>query len=397
MGSRGALLLDNRQFSHIRAFPAVTVDTTGAGDAFNGALAASLAAGNSLVQAATWASAFASLAVELEGASICLNLNRQTHDSVPSELRKNNMKTINGIVPVMLTPFAADERIDYPALAKLIDWYLEKGVDALFAVCQSSEMQFLSLEERVELARFVVQRVNGRIPVIASGHISDDIEAQKAELLAMAQTGIDALVLVTNHLDPRNEGSDVFYAVLNTLLETLPASLPLGLYECPAPYRRLLTDDEFTWCANSGRFVVLKDVSCDLPTVERRVRLAQGTPLNVINANAAIAWPAILAGSQGFSGVFTNFHPELYSWLWREGKNQRALADELAIFLSLGAVSETLGYPKNAKIYHQRLGTFDSITCRVNKDDVLNKYWGLTVILDQIRAGTEQWRQRIVG
>ncbi|KII65021.1 Ribokinase [Thelohanellus kitauei] len=69
MGSRGALLLDNRQFSHIRAFPAVTVDTTGAGDAFNGALAASLAAGNSLVQAATWASAFASLAVELEGAS----------------------------------------------------------------------------------------------------------------------------------------------------------------------------------------------------------------------------------------------------------------------------------------------------------------------------------------
>ncbi len=213
------------------------------------------------------------------------------------------MKKINGIVPVMLTPFSADDRIDYPALTKLIDWYLEKGVDALFAVCQSSEMQFLSLVERIELARFVVQHVNGRIPVIASGHISDAIEAQKSELLAMAQTGIDALVLVTNHLDPRNEGSNVFYATLNTLLETLPVSLPLGLYECPAPYRRLLTDDEFAYCANSGRFVVLKDVSCDLPTVERRVSLAQGTPLNVINANAAIAWPAILAGSQGFSGV----------------------------------------------------------------------------------------------
>jgi dihydrodipicolinate synthase/N-acetylneuraminate lyase len=89
------------------------------------------------------------------------------------------------------------------------------------------------------------------------------------------------------------------FATLNTLLDALPKELPLGLYECPAPYRRLLTDDEFSWCANSGRFVVLKDVSCDLPTVERRVKLAQGTPLNVINANAAIAWPAILAGSQG--------------------------------------------------------------------------------------------------
>lgn len=305
------------------------------------------------------------------------------------------MKTINGIVPVMLTPFAADEQIDYPALAKLIDWYLEKGVDALFAVCQSSEMQFLSLQERVELARFVVQHVDGRIPVIASGHISDDIAAQKEELLAMAQTNIDALVLVTNHLDPRNEGSETFFATLNALLDTLPKELPLGLYECPAPYRRLLTDDEFSWCANSGRFVVLKDVSCDLPTVERRVKLAQGTPLNVINANAAIAWPAILAGSQGFSGVFTNFHPELYSWLWHNGKTQRALADELAIFLSLGAVTETLGYPKNAKIYHQRLGTFDDVTCRVNKDDVLTKFWGLTVILDQIRAGTELWQTRL--
>ncbi|ORJ50422.1 dihydrodipicolinate synthase family protein [Kluyvera intermedia] len=305
------------------------------------------------------------------------------------------MKTINGIVPVMLTPFTADEQIDYPALAKLIDWYLEKGVDALFAVCQSSEMQFLSLQERVELARFVVQHVDGRIPVIASGHISDDIEAQKEELLAMAQTNIDALVLVTNHLDPRNEGSETFFATLNTLLDTLPKELPLGLYECPAPYRRLLTDDEFSWCANSGRFVVLKDVSCDLPTVERRVKLAQGTPLNVINANAAIAWPAILAGSQGFSGVFTNFHPELYSWLWHHGKTQRELAEELAIFLSLGAVTETLGYPKNAKIYHQRLGTFDDVTCRVNKDDVLTKFWGLTVILDQIRAGTELWQTRL--
>jgi hypothetical protein len=100
-------------------------------------------------------------------------------------------------------------------------------------------------------------------------------------------------------------------------------------------------------------------------------------------------------GFTGFSGVFTNFHPELYSWLWHHGKTQRELADELAIFLSLGAVTETLGYPKNAKIYHQRLGTFDDVTCRVNKDDVLTKFWGLTVILDQIRAGTELWQTRL--
>jgi len=69
MVSRGALLLDGNQFQHIPAFPALRVDTTGAGDAFNGALASSIATGQSLIQAATYASAFASLAVEREGAS----------------------------------------------------------------------------------------------------------------------------------------------------------------------------------------------------------------------------------------------------------------------------------------------------------------------------------------
>ena len=305
------------------------------------------------------------------------------------------MKKIEGIVPVMLTPFTDQNAVDYPGLANLIDWYLAHQVDALFAVCQSSEMQFLSLQERVEVARFVVDHVQGRVPVIASGHISDDIDAQVSELSAMAETGIDALVLVTNHLDAHNTGSAAFFATLNTLLDALPKTLPLGLYECPAPYRRLLSDEELTYCANSGRFVVLKDVSCDLETVTRRVQLVKDTPLNIINANAAIAFPAMKAGSRGFSGVFTNFHPELYVWLYHHHQQNPALADELADFLSLAAVTETLGYPKNAKIYHQRRGTFNSIHCRVNKDDVLEKFWGLTVILDQIRHGTEHYQKKI--
>lgn len=307
------------------------------------------------------------------------------------------MKQIEGIVPVMLTPFNTDNQIDYPGMAQLIEWYLQQGVDALFAVCQSSEMQFLSLQERVELAQFVVKQVAGRVPVIASGHISDAIDQQIEELTAMAATGIDALVLVTNHLNAKNEGSAVFFSTLNTLLDALPAAMPLGLYECPAPYRRLLSDEEFSFCANSGRFVVLKDVSCDLPTVKKRVQLASGTPLNIINANAAIAWPAMQAGSKGFSGVFTNFHPELYHWLYHKGAQQPELAHELSLFLSLSAVTETLGYPKNAKIYHQRLGTFSNEFCRVNKDDVLEKFWGLSALLDQIHQGTTLWNRKIAG
>lgn len=69
LGSRGLLLFDRGGFTHVPAFPARPVDTTGAGDAFNGAFAAALAEGQNLLQACEYAAAFASLAVERAGAS----------------------------------------------------------------------------------------------------------------------------------------------------------------------------------------------------------------------------------------------------------------------------------------------------------------------------------------
>jgi 4-hydroxy-tetrahydrodipicolinate synthase len=297
----------------------------------------------------------------------------------------------------MLTPFFDDGKIDYDGLERLIEWYLAHGADALFAVCQSSEMLFLSLEERVALARFVVEKTRGRVPVVASGHVSDDIQTQIEELTAMSRVGADALILVTNHLDPKKSGSEQFKSSLATLLDRLPKEIPLGLYECPAPYRRLLTDDELKICAESGRFILLKDVSCDLATVKRRVALTAGSPLRILNANAAIAWDAMKAGAPGFNGVFANIHPDLYKWLYVSSAKHPALAKELATFLVLAAVSESLGYPALAKIYHQRIGTFASIRCRVIDYDVRERFWALDAVIDKIVDGTEYFRAKIAA
>lgn len=302
---------------------------------------------------------------------------------------------IEGIVPVMLTPFNDAGKIDFPSVERLIEWYLAHGCDALFAVAQSSEMQWLSLEERTQLARHVVEYVAERVPVVVSGHISDDLDTQVHELNAMAGSGADAVVLVTNHLDPQREGSHVLLANLHALLDRLPTDLPLGLYECPAPYRRLLSDEELQACVDSQRFIMLKDVSCDLQVVKRRVALAQGSSLRILNANAAIAWDAMQAGAAGFNGVFTNFHPDLYRWLRLQGTHHPQLAEELATFLVLAATTEGMGYPALAKIYHQRLGTFDSIRCRVIDYDVRERFWALDAVLDKIVAGTEHFRARI--
>ena len=297
----------------------------------------------------------------------------------------------------MLTPFTEEGTIDYQGLENLIEWYIANGSDSLFAVCQSSEMQFLSLDERVALAAFVKKAAAGRVPVIASGHISESLDDQLAELTAIAATGVDGMVLVTNRLDARQEGGNKFIDDLAWLLDRLPKEMPLGLYECPAPYRRLLTDDELTFCAHSGRFVILKDVSCDLETVKRRVTLTRGTPLAIVNANAAIAYEAMKAGSRGFTGVFTNFHPDLYKWLMTEHASDPALADELSVYLALSAMAEPMGYPKLAKLYHQRLGTFSCTDSRAVTFDIHEKFWALEALIDKIVEGTEHFRIRIAA
>jgi len=306
-------------------------------------------------------------------------------------------KKIEGIVPVMITPFTENDSIDYESLEALIEWYISHGADALFAVCQSSEMQYLSLQEKSELAKFVVRTVKGRVPVVTSGHTSDDPYGQLEELKVAVDSGADGIVLVSNHLDPGRKGTDTFIGNLKWLLERLPSDLPLGIYECPAPYRRLISDEELKVLADSGRFSFMKDVSCDLPTVQRRVAITKKSGMAILNANAAIAWDAMKAGSRGFNGVSTNFHPDLYKWLYCSSQDHPALAQELATFLVLAACTEAYGYPVLAKMYHKRLGNFKAIGSRTFPYDVHEKVWGVEAILDKLIEGTEAYRKKIAN
>lgn len=309
--------------------------------------------------------------------------------------RKSSPMSVSGIFPVMITPFTDDDRIDWDGYARLIEWYLDHGAQGLFAVCQSSEMQHLTLEERRDLARFTVAQVAGRVPVVASGHVSDGHDAQLEELAAVAGTGVDAVVLVTNRLAVQGDEPGIWRTRLEALLSALPSDTRYGLYECPAPYRRLLSDDELEFCAQDGRFDFLKDVACDLGVVRRRLALTRGTPLAINNANAAIAWPVMQAGGQGFSGVMNNFHPDLYRWLYEHGDAHPALAAELDNFLVLAAMCEPFGYPKLAKVYHARIGTFAGLHSRTVNYDLAERHWAIDAVLDQIVTGADRFRSRI--
>jgi 4-hydroxy-tetrahydrodipicolinate synthase len=260
----------------------------------------------------------------------------------------------DGVWPTMVTPFTEEGRLDFHALQAQVDWYLDRHVDGLFAVCQSSEMFFLSLAERVALAQAVVKRVGGRVEVIASGHISDDLADQVDEVRRVADTGVDAVVLVTNRFAREGEGDDVWIAHLERFLAMVPDTIALGFYECPYPYKRVLTPETLSWCVETGRFIFLKDTCCDLRQIQAKLAVSGG--IKLYNANAATLLGSLQAGAAGYSGVMGNFHPHLYAWMCRNWQHDAEGAARLQAFLGVSSALEARAYPVCAKYYLQLEG-----------------------------------------
>ena len=260
---------------------------------------------------------------------------------------KNNFP--GGVWPTMITPLTTDNKVDYNALKTLIEWYIKEGVSGLFSVCQSSEMFLLSLEERISIASFVKEKAAGRVPVIASGHISDSYENQVLEVNEIAKTGVDAVILITNRLAKENEGDEIWIENLKKLIDTVPIDIPLGFYEYPYPYKREMSPFTIKWCADNGRFFFLKDTSCDIDKIKEKLKVIEGTNFKLYNANTATLLESLKIGAAGYSGIMANFQSSLYAWLCNNYNDEKAekLSDELTIC----ALIERQIYPVNAKYY----------------------------------------------
>lgn len=301
-----------------------------------------------------------------------------------------------GVYPTMITPYTKDGAVDYEAAKQLVTWYGQQGCNGIFAVCQSSEMFYLSLKERVKLAETTVQAVKESgyaMSVVASGHISEDIEAQAEEITAIAQTGVDSVVLVSNRLDLHHDGDKVWIKNAEALLSKIPADVKLGIYECPYPYKRLLTEEIFRWCLSTGRFSFIKDTCCDPDLLQERLTLLKGTPIEIFNANAQTLLQSMQQGAAGYSGVMANFHPDLYVWLTEHWKEQPQLAEEVQAFLCLAAFTESMAYPVTAKYYQSQYGVPMELHSRSRDPKELSNYQKLVV--EQLRLMEEKLRAKL--
>ena len=278
-----------------------------------------------------------------------------------------NFQVQKGVYPTMVTPYK-DGEIDYSAVEALVEWYWKQGCDGIFAACQSSEIMFLTLDERVKLTHTVVSKAKdlakkdrSRKPmqIVASGHISDSFQDQVKELNAIAAEGPDALILISNRMDIVNTSDEAWIADTEKLIAQLPKAMPLGIYECPKPYKRLLTEKMIKWCAETGRFYFIKDTCCDASMIRQRLEWIKGSPLQLFNANAQTMLESAKDGAAGYCGVMANFHPALYSKLLRTETLNTKETSLLQDFLGLAATIEALTYPCCAKYY---LDKYEGVT-----------------------------------
>lgn len=176
----------------------------------------------------------------------------------------NTVQLEKGVYPTMLTPFSKDGRVLEQDVEKLLDFYGNAGVQGVFALCQSSEIFFLTQEEKVSLTKRIVHCLNGKKRILVSGNTEENLVLQIEQAKRLMAEGPDVYVLLTNRLDLHNEGDDVFKRNAEKFLNAMPDTA-FGLYECPYPYKRALSDELLRWCADSGRFVFFERYQLQLP------------------------------------------------------------------------------------------------------------------------------------
>lgn len=275
------------------------------------------------------------------------------------------------LVPVMLTPFRQDLSLDTYCLGKLIEFYRKSGAGALFANCLSSEMYQLNRQEQLSIAAISVQHSGTDIPVVATGSFGENLEDKIQCTAQMKETGVDAVVLITSHFADKAQDTRVFLDHVLTLVDRTPG-IPLGTYECPSPYKRLLSASEFQVLNDTNRFTYHKDTSENLKQLTQKIEMSRRGPYKVFSAHSGTAVSFIQTGGSGLSPIAGNFFPEIFSWIC-EHANNPGLSVQLEYMQQELIRAEkivSLKYPLSAKYFLRKRGLPIQVNSRMRREEL---------------------------
>lgn len=211
-------------------------------------------------------------------------------------------RLFTGVGTALVTPM--NERgVDYEAFGPLIDWQIEEGVDALIIAGTSGEGSTLSDQEHKEVVKYAVERVDGRVPVIA-GTGSNDTNYGLQLTRACCDYGCDGVLVVTPYYNKATQDGLVklYYEYADA------ATAPVILYNVPSRTGVNIAPETYVRLAEHENIVAVKEASGDISQITDLMARTKGN-LDLYSGNDDQIVPLLSVGGIGVISVLSNLLP----------------------------------------------------------------------------------------
>ena len=215
-----------------------------------------------------------------------------------------------GAATALVTPLT-EAGIDYEAFGRLIDWQIAGGIDALVICGTTGESSTLTDEEHREAIRYAVERVAGRVPVIAGTGSNDT--AYAVDLAKFSEeVGADAHLVVTPYYNKATQKG------LIKMYETIAdaCNLPMILYNVPSRTGVNIEPATYAALADHPHIAAIKEAGGNISKIVETVALV-GDKLDLYSGNDDQIVPILACGGRGVISVLSNLLPGETSALCR--------------------------------------------------------------------------------
>lgn len=215
------------------------------------------------------------------------------------------MAVFKGAGVAIVTPFTKNNEVDYEKLGELIEYQITNSTDAIIICGTTGEASTLSHEEHLECIRYTVEKVAGRIPVIA-GTGSNCTETAIYLSKEAQKYGADALLLVTPYYNKATQKGLIahFTAIANSV------SVPIILYNVPGRTGCNITPQTVaTLFKNVNNIVGVKEASGNIAQAAQIMQLTD-SKIDLYSGNDDMVVPILSLGGAGVISVLSNVAPK---------------------------------------------------------------------------------------
>lgn len=212
-------------------------------------------------------------------------------------------KTVfQGVATAIITPMTAGG-VDYERYGKLIDWQIAEGVQAIVAAGTTGEGSTLSDEEHRAVLKYTVDRVGGRVPVIAGTGSNDTAYALDLTRYA-CEIGADAMLVVTPYYNKATQNG-----LIRMFTEIADASTkPIILYNVPSRTGCNILPATCAALAEHPNIAAIKEASGNISQIAETASLVRGK-MDVYSGNDDQIVPVLSLGGKGVISVLSNVAP----------------------------------------------------------------------------------------